>query len=89
MVCFTIAYIAKSVRRVRCVSFGVNFIVTFLRWSVCTVARGWLYCVFLAVGLRFTVSISNFSVINYCRRYGRVMAKFFFFWGLTISDAMF
>lgn len=53
-----------------------NFIVTPLRWSACTAARGWLYCVFLAAGLRLTASISNFSVINYCRRHGRAMAKF-------------
>ena len=32
---------------------------------------------------------SNFSVINYCRRHGRAMAKFLSSWGLTTSDAMF
>lgn len=60
-----------------------------LRWSACTAARGWLYCVFLAAGLRLTASTSNFSVINYCRRHGRAMAKFLSSWGLTTSDAMF
>lgn len=39
--------------------------------------------------LRLTASISNFSVINYCRRHGRAMAKFLSSWGLTTSDAMF
>ena len=48
-----------------------------------------LYCVFLAAGLRLTASISNFSVINYCRRHGRAMAKFLSSLGLTTSDAMF
>lgn len=39
--------------------------------------------------LRLTASTSNFSVINYCRRHGRAMAKFLSSWGLTTSDAMF
>ena len=56
--------------------------------SVYSEKRG-LYCVFLAAGLRLTASISNFSVINYCRRHGRAMAKFLSSWGLTTSDAMF
>ena len=43
----------------------------------------------LAAGLRLTASTSNFSVINYCRRHGRAMAKFLSSWGLTTSDAMF
>ena len=42
-----------------------------------------------ASGLRLTASTSNFSVINYCRRHGRAMAKFLSSWGLTTSDAMF
>ena len=48
-------------------------------------------CAGLAVlaGLRLTASTSNFSVINYCRRHGRAMAKFLSSWGLTTSDAMF
>ena len=29
------------------------------------------------------------SVINYCCRHGRAMAKFLSSWGLTTSDAMF
>ncbi len=45
-------------------------------------------CIFGA-GLRLTASTSNFSVINYCRRHGRAMAKFLSSWGLTTSDAMF
>ena len=57
--------------------------------DACTAARGWLYCVFLAAGLRLTASTSNFSVINYCRRHGRAMAKFLSSLGLTTSDAMF
>lgn len=89
VLCLTIAYTAKSARRARCVPPGANFIVTPLRWSACTAARGWLYCVFLAAGLRLTASTSNFSVINYCRRHGRAMAKFLSSWGLTTSDAMF
>lgn len=75
----------SSARRARCVPPGANFIVTPLRWSACTAARGWLYCVFLAAGLRLTASTSNFSVINYCRRHGRAMAKFLSSWGLTTS----
>ena len=43
-------------------------------------------CIF---GGWFAASISNFSVINYCRRHGRAMAKFLSSLGLTTWDAMF
>ncbi len=46
-------------------------------------------CGLVLAGLRLTASISNFSVINYCRRHGRAMAKFLSSLGLTTSDAMF
>ena len=47
MVCLTIAYTAKSARRARCVPPGANFIVTPLRWSACTAARGLaVLCIF-------------------------------------------
>ena len=48
MVCLTIAYTAKSARRGHAaLPPGANFIVTPLRWSACTAARGWLYlCIF-------------------------------------------
>ena len=46
-------------------------------------------CAGLAVLCIFGGWFAPYSVINYCRRHGRAMAKFLSSLGLTTSDAMF
>ncbi len=61
---------------------GANFIVTPLRWSACTAARGWLYCVFLAAGSPYGIDqqFLGYQLLPPSwSRYGEVSSS----WGLT------